>query len=59
MTKIYVCQLCGDEVRASVIPEIIAKEKLCVNCYKTKYKAFGDALKQSVHYHSQPSWRVK
>ena len=45
MGKTYKCKLCGEEVRAYAIPEIIAKEELCVECYRTKYRAFGDALK--------------
>ncbi len=45
MAKTYKCKLCGDNVRQSVIPQIIAKEQLCVECYKTKCRVLDDALK--------------
>jgi len=46
MRKTYKCELCGCEVATSSIPRIIAREKLCVDCYKTKYRALGSALKK-------------
>ena len=46
--KTYNCKLCGTQVRENAIPRIIASEELCVECYQTKYRAFGEALKAVV-----------
>lgn len=35
--KTYICKLCGEEIKPYATPNIIVKEKLCIQCYLIKY----------------------